>query len=145
MTIPLRCCLACAGLKITWNSFATACLHEQATRNRGHAECQTCKVGKAIKAGRRIAPPSGVTIITPLTEWGPTVIRQPKDFHPVCSWTQKRKSAYPLAKIAVGETFRAPAIEQKKVRAASYRVAATQCKKFISYIENNKIFVTRTE
>ena len=144
MTTPLRCCLACAGLKITWNSFATACLYEQSTRNRGHAECQTCKVGKAIKVGRKVAPPPGITIINP-TEWTPAAIKQPKELRPICSWTQKRKSTYPLSMINVGETFKVPVVEQKKVRAAIYRVAAVQCKKFINYIENNKIFITRTE
>jgi hypothetical protein len=136
------CVLAPEGTdtRMTWNSFASACLWRQSKKKACDiysAICKHCKVGKAVKRGKKVSPPDGMTIIEP-DGWIEQPIKQPPK-----KWIQASK--YNFHTMEVGETYVDNIENAKRCRSARRNIAVRHGRDFETEIVDNEIRITRVK
>lgn len=133
-----NCPLPCAGAKMAWNSFASACLARQA-KKMVFNPCVTCKIGVKIAAGEKCTPPKGITIFTP-TDWTPAPIKFPLS---PSGWGNAQTTIYPFSSMKVGEIYEGEVENKVKIRCAYSNMSRKYGKKFVGIIKDNKFIVER--
>jgi hypothetical protein len=129
-----------ADTKMTWNSFASACLWRQSKKKACDiysAICKHCKIGKEVKKGKKVSPPDGMTIIEP-DGWIEQPIKQPPK-----KWIQASK--YNFHMMEIGETYKDNIENAKRCRSARRNIAVRHGREFVTEIIDNEIRITRTK
>lgn len=131
------CVLAGDGCEMTWNSFATACLWRQAKNKLRNPLCGSCKIGKAIKDGRKVSPPDGIKIIKP-DGWTEKPISYPPKYI-------ETLAKYRFYNMEVGETVEYPIELKKRCMSSKRQITIRHGKSFDTKIIGDKIQFTRTK
>lgn len=129
-----------ADTRMTWNSFASACLWKQSKKKACDiysAICEQCKIGKAVKKGNIVPPPTGMTIIEP-DGWTEQPIKQPPK-----SWIQASK--YNFHTMEIGETYIDNIENAKRCRSAKRNITLRHGRYFTTEIIDNEIRITRVK
>ena len=102
----IPCVLISGKTKMTWNSFASACLARQANSTVIDSLCQICPVGQHVKLGHRVDPPQDLTIIEP-DGWTERPIKYPAD-------RVFKATKYAFRTMELGNTVEHPLIDKKQ-------------------------------
>ena len=131
------CVLISGETKMTWNSFASACLARQASATVLDVLCCDCPVGRQIKLGRKVTPPKNLEIIQ-AKGWIERPIVYPAD-------RVLKATKYPFRTMDVGEKVDHPLDERKQFLSARAHLRRRYDKWFEYKIVDNKMIIERTK
>ena len=133
------CVLAPEGAetKMTWNSFASACLWKRSKNKTHNLFCTNCEIGKAIERGERVSPPDDMTIIEP-DGWNEQPIKQPPKH-----WVAASK--YNFHTMEIGDIYIDNIENAKRCRSAKRNIAIRHGREFSIKTVGNEIQITRVK
>lgn len=122
------------GVKITYNSFASACLQQQVDRKKFSFLCGECGKATDIEMGKKVDPPDGIEIIEP-NGWTEHPIVFPKK--------REMKTKYGFHLMDIGDIYLDNTINTNRCRSALYNISMRYNRGFTTKKIDDVILIER--